>query len=164
MRWMKALLAVSLALNLVAIGGLVYLFLGAAPAASWAPAKRPESTLEWVRYDLEQDAQWSQMYHPWSLDAEYWRQHRAEIEKGIEVVDEEQADDIRAVFYRYTVGSKVFKNVLWMRRIGDVWWSTYEYFSSYADDPFSDGQGARAKQLIERVQTWQQESAKRFGK
>jgi hypothetical protein len=72
--------------------------------------------------------------------------------RALNVAETVELEGIGVCFVRYSVGGNVYREARWLRKIDGAWFiCSREYFSSYADDPFEDGNQQRAKKLIERV-------------
>lgn len=54
-----------------------------------------------------------------------------EIQKTLEVVEFHEDGDLGIAFYRYSVGTRVFRKTLWLRNIGGYWFQSHVYVTSY---------------------------------
>ncbi len=82
--------------------------------------------------------------------------HRDEMLKTLEVVETKESANIGVAFIRYSVGTKMYRKGIWMRKVDGNWRVCQsQYFSTYGDDPFKDGKPDDAKKLIERVDEWE---------
>jgi hypothetical protein len=89
----------------------------------------------------------------------FLRAHRDEMLKTLEIVDVTQTDKIAVAFVRYSVGSNVYREGVWMRRVDGRWRvCSSQYFSSFGDDPFNDGKPDEAKKLIKRLDDWEKDA------
>lgn len=111
----------------------------------------------------ESDAEGDVFYaeQQWHLD------HWEEITNTLSVNDVQEADSLALVLYSYSVGGDIFRDALWMRRYKGRWavsLDQYFYYSEYnSKDPFGDGNGERAKSMIEKASAWKEGSATIFG-
>ena len=81
----------------------------------------------------------------------------------LKVTDVQTVDDIGAAFITYSVGSNVYREVVWVRRVGEVWRvSTRQWFYDGDEVGFHEGHVPEAKQLIEAVDKWKEESPPSF--
>jgi len=124
----------------------------------------PEITKQYyreIRWGLPED---SFAKHAYQLDRyAFLRLHREEMLKTLEVVDTSQTDNIAVAFIRYSIGSTVYRDAVWMRKVDGRWLVCWkQYFSDYGDDPFGDGKPDAAKAVIKRVNEWEQESPKEW--
>jgi hypothetical protein len=86
--------------------------------------------------------------------------HRDEMLKTLEVVETVEVETIAASFVRYSIGGDIYRQVRWLRKVDGAWYvSQRTYYSSFGDDPFNDGNPERAKQLLNRTNQWEKDSA-----
>ena len=53
-----------------------------------------------------------------------------EIQKTLEVVEFQEDGDLGIVFYRYSVGTNIFRQAEWLRNVGGYWFQgPYKYLS-----------------------------------
>lgn len=89
----------------------------------------------------------------------FLKAHRDEMVKTLEAVDFADDGNIGVAFMRYTVGSKVYRESIWMRKMDAKWTaSSRQYYSTISDDPFGDGKPADAKKLISRADEWEKDA------
>ena len=93
----------------------------------------------------------------------FLRKHRDEMLKTLEVVETVETEKLAVSFVRYSVGTTVYRDSVWMRKFDGRWLiSANQYFSEYGDDPFGDGKPDQAKALIKRVDAWEKETANKW--
>lgn len=127
-----------------------------ADIASESPEQTAKNYFKW-RYSVPEPGR------PMMYDSDYWiKTHLTEILQTVEVAEVIYADNIALVLMRYSVGGKVFRESLELRKYKSLWTVfSYQYYSSY-DDPYGDGDTAKAKRFREQVRDWEEASAKRF--
>ena len=57
-----------------------------------------------------------------------------EIQKTLEVVEFHEDGDLGIAFYRYSVGTRVFRKTLWLRNMGGYWFRSGVYISLYTSN------------------------------
>lgn len=114
---------------------------------------------------------WFENYPYWERGQEksvlaesvYYGKIKEELTATLEVVDFLQADEIGVALVRYSIGRNVYRNSLWLREVDSKWFpSALQYYSPYGDDPFKDGNGERAKDIIEAAEEWEEESTEQW--
>jgi hypothetical protein len=135
------------------------IFLTACAGAVVSDKKLPEAketplaTLkEFYEYDLTQDS-----YRKINAQINYTVNHKDEILKTLEVaeVDSIPGKDFVLVFYRYSIGSEIAHSDEYMKKIdGKYFLYPTKYYSSYEEDPFSNGQGLQGKALLKKLEEW----------
>ena len=81
--------------------------------------------------------------------------------RTLEIVDVDSMQDRAAVFVRWSVGHKVYRNGYMLRKVGNVWALTNDrrtYFSDYNDEWRRDSVALFDK----RLKDWLEESPERF--
>ncbi|MEX0663005.1 MAG: hypothetical protein WEA58_12575 [Balneolaceae bacterium] len=101
---------------------------------------------------------------PLFSDLDYWfKDNNEEIKSTLEVAEVLNADDISLALIRYSVGSNIFRDAVWLRNYNGKWTiSSNQYFSTYDDDPFKDGNPERAEEIINKEDEWTENSSERF--
>ncbi len=92
-----------------------------------------------------------------NVDAEsaFLRKNQNEIIKTLEVLEEVEAEkDVSIVFYRYSVGTTMVKNTMYLRKMDHLFYPYFKYYSKYDNDPFHDGKGETAKKLLDKAEEW----------
>jgi hypothetical protein len=113
---------------------------------------------KWMNLDLEN------LQRPLMYDSDYWYlDNYDEISKTLEVAETLYADSISLVLIRYSVGSDLFRESVWLRKYKSNWTvSVSQYFSVYDDDPFNDGKLERAERIINKEEQWTDNSSEKF--
>lgn len=79
----------------------------------------------------------------------------SEIQETLEVTDVRSAEGVTGAFLRYSVGTKVFRDVFWLRKINGRY---ARIFRNYPNT-YSDNWGESAQSLREDADSWEGESA-----
>jgi hypothetical protein len=91
----------------------------------------------------------------WTARDVYIYENCDELQETMELVEAKSADGITAVFIRYSVGTKIFRDVVWLRRVRNRYARTFDRPSEYGDTDWSEA----AIELREEADTWEDESA-----
>jgi hypothetical protein len=137
-----------------------------------APAGRvtyavPKSPVDLVK-QYYRDVAWRLPERPFEYayiydSANFLLKHRDEMLQTLNVAETVEVETLGVCFVRYSVGGNVYRDARWIRKIDGDWFiCAREYFSSYADDPFGDGNPQHAKKLIERVDAWNKDSSPKW--
>ena len=91
----------------------------------------------------------------------YRYEHCDEVLETLEITEvREGLDDggnaVSAAFLRYSIGTKIFRDVLWFRQIGDRYAQTGDRPSTYSDE---EDWSAKALEIAEEADTWEDNSA-----
>jgi len=65
------------------------------------------------------------------------------------------------VFYSYSIGSDIIRETQYYKKDKDngKWYRTSLYLSSYNnEDPFKDGNGSRAKEILDKSSDWEEDN------
>ncbi|MGI8600219.1 MAG: hypothetical protein ACR2KB_13275 [Chitinophagaceae bacterium] len=98
------------------------------------------------------------MSNPTAYDARYYflKKHKDEVLKTLEVVEEvEVQKDVVLIFYRYSIGTDIVKQTIYMRKIDGKYLPYSKYYSSYEDDPFKNGKPDEGKALLKKAEEWE---------
>ncbi len=82
--------------------------------------------------------------------------NRNEIMKTLEVTDTSESGDYGIVFYRYSIGSDIFRNAAWIAKVHNKWYWMPNL--EYADTKPKDG--TWFEQMKEKKDKWEKDSAK----
>lgn len=82
--------------------------------------------------------------------------NRDEILKTLEVAETSKSGDYGIVFFRYSIGSDIFREAYWIAKIHNKWYWMPNL--EYADSKPKDG--AWFEQMKEKKEKWEEESAK----
>ena len=113
---------------------------------------------EWRYTDFER------LERPLFSDHDFWfKNHKEEVQETLEVADVLKANNLAIALLRFSVGSDIYREAIWLRKYDGLWTvSSNQYFSTYGDDPFGDGQPDRAERIIEKEEEWTENSAEKF--
>lgn len=76
----------------------------------------------------------------------------AEVREGLD----DSGNTVSAAFLRYSIGTKVFRDVLWFRQVGDRYARTRNRPGTYSDE---EDWSAEALRIAEEADTWEENSA-----
>lgn len=100
---------------------------------------------------------------PLSDRAAFLAMHREEIERTLDVSGVLGADSVSVALLRYSIGPDVYRDVLWLRRVGGEWRHvSMPRFAADTADPFADGQPDRSREIVRRADVWLAEGAPRW--
>jgi hypothetical protein len=86
----------------------------------------------------------------------YRYENCSEILETLEVTDVRSAEGVTGAFIRYSIDTKVFRDVFWLRKINGKYARTIrDYPNTYSDD-----WGEEAQSLRKDADSWEEESAK----
>jgi hypothetical protein len=93
----------------------------------------------------------------------FLRRHREEMLRTLEIAETVETEKVGVCFVRYSIGSDIYREVTWLRKLEGAWFvCERQYVSSYGDDPLKDGKPDRAKELIKRTEEWEKNSKERW--
>lgn len=157
---MRRLIILNIFLSVLAIVGTGFLFLRTQETKKYdiLPSDTIQATLE--TYIEKVGLGYSVKDVPLIFDLSYFYRHnRNEISKTLEIVDVVECQRIGVAFMRYSIGTDIFREVVWFKKINDKWTICLSpSFYAFSDDPFLDGKPERAKEIIERAEKWKNES------
>lgn len=78
----------------------------------------------------------------------FYVNHEEEIMSTFEIADIDTVDNIVAVFTRYSVGSKIFRDVFWSRKVGDSWIRVIDTYD-YRNDATRDWENGSAEMFAD---------------
>ena len=96
----------------------------------------------------------------WSADGAFWRAHKTEISKTLEIVSTNAQGHYLLTLARYSVGDKVFRQGLWLKKVGDQWYIV-PYLSTYAPTPEIAQHLGWFEEANKKKDAWEKESADR---
>ncbi|MCG7576200.1 MULTISPECIES: hypothetical protein [unclassified Halomonas] len=114
---------------------------------------------------------WYKNYPHWGSESNsnmlaevrYFNSARDEVVETLAVVDFLSSGEVGVALTRYSIGREVYRGSVWMREVDGHWYpSVTQWYSSYRDDPFDDGGGERAKEIIEAAEEWEEESPQQW--
>jgi hypothetical protein len=76
--------------------------------------------------------------------------------RSLEVVDVSESGDHAIAFFRYSIGTEVFRDACWAGKV-DGRWYLIANLSEYSSDKPKDAEWF--KKMLERRQKWEKESA-----
>jgi hypothetical protein len=117
----------------------------------------PEETVRfWIEYRLQE------FEGPHFTDTDiYDLQHQDEILRTLEIAEVDTLQDRAAVFVRWSVGNKIFREGYMLRQVDTLWAITHDrmrYFPAH-DESWKDDPTAL---FDKRLHDWEEESASRF--
>lgn len=77
--------------------------------------------------------------------------------KIVEIIDVPKTR-LSVIFYSFNLGTEILRETVYMIKENDEYYLHNEYFSSYNDDPFGNGQGEEGKELLEKIEKWESEN------
>jgi len=83
--------------------------------------------------------------------------YRDQILRGLEVVEKSESGDFGIVFFRYSIGTDVFRQAYWLGKVNGKWY-WIPHLSKYSDSKPADEQWF--EKMIEKKEDWEKESAK----
>lgn len=91
----------------------------------------------------------------------YRYEHCDEVLETLEITEvreglDDSGNTVSAAFLRYSIGTKVFRDVLWFHKIGNRYARTGHRPSTYSDE---EDWGANALKIAEEADTWEENSA-----
>lgn len=91
----------------------------------------------------------------------YRYENCGELQETLEIPEVREGLDrhgntVSAAFLRYSIGTKVFREVLWFRKIGERYASTTDRPTSYSDE---EDWNAEALEAAEEADNWEENSA-----
>ncbi len=94
-------------------------------------------------------------------DAQFFRAHREEIKKTLEVVEVMENGNLAIAFVRYSIGSDLYREVKWLRKVDSSWTINLGYYSKYTDeedDPVLKGKMDWLKKVIDKKDAWERDN------
>ena len=83
--------------------------------------------------------------------------HRNEILTNLEIVDTSESGDHAIAFFRYSIGTDIFREAYWVGNVNGMWY-WIPHLSEYSDNKPTDEEWL--KRMMERKEKWEDESAK----
>ena len=83
--------------------------------------------------------------------------NRDQILRGLEVVEKSESGDFGIVFFRYSIGTDIFREAYWLGKVDGKWY-LIPHLSEYSDSKPADE--AWFEQMVEKKEAWEKESAK----
>lgn len=65
---------------------------------------------------------------------------------------------LSVIFYSFNLGTEIIRETVYMIKENDKYFIHNEYFSSYDDDPYRNGQGEEGKELLKKIEKWESEN------
>ena len=83
--------------------------------------------------------------------------NRDQILRGLEVVEKSESGDFGIVFFRYSIGTDIFREAYWLGKVDGKWY-WIPHLSEYSDSKPADE--AWFEKMVKKKETWEEESAK----
>ena len=120
-----------------------------------------ETPAAFIQYNYEMSCKF-----PGGSVENYFKYHnRNEILKTLEVVKVQTNGVLAVAFVRYSVGTKIFRETEWLRKVdGRYWFSTYLYKSmaETSKDPVLKQNGKWIEEMEMQIENWEAESAIKY--
>ena len=97
-----------------------------------------------------------------TVDSDFWQQSHPEILKTFEVVELFQNDPVALALVRYSVGSKIFREAFWIRKVSNDRWSFDPSISRYSDNKWIKENKEWFGKMSEKEASWEKESASKW--
>jgi len=93
--------------------------------------------------------------------AYFYRTNRTEILKNLEIVELIENENVAIAFIRFSVGTSVYRNALWFRKIENKYWYIINYVSKYnaEDDNYLKDKMEWVEKMIDKEDKWEENSA-----
>ena len=78
------------------------------------------------------------------------------MQETLEITDVRNVGEVTAAFLRYSIGTKVFRETLWFRQVGEKYAITGDRPNTYSDD---DDWSHAAIELAEEADKWKEGSS-----
>ena len=87
----------------------------------------------------------------------YWASHYEEIMKSLEIADFSESGNYGIVFFRFSIGSDIFRGAIWVYKVNGKWYRSSDPYSFLGPKPTD-------KEWVEKMQAkkeeWEKNSAK----
>ena len=147
---------VSILLSLAAVVAVGILWLYPPGKPSRHPGSRTPKEL------IQQMYEFNGTINTVTAESDFWQQSRPEILKTFEVVEVVQNSPVALALVRYSVGSKIFREAFWIRKVSNDRWSYEPYISKYSDDKWVKENTKWIEEMSEKKDTWQKGSASKW--
>lgn len=148
MKFMISVIALIVSVGAASLAGYSYTKVESRPKGDYGTSDPADvvSAIMAVRTD---DAKFS-------ASQAYLVNHQAEIMETLEVSDVSVSEDHGIAFFRYSIGSRIFREAYWLGRVSDRWY-LIPHLSKYSDSKPSDM--SWFEEMMSRKEKWEEESA-----
>ena len=124
---------------------------------------------ELARYDSPKEllSKYYEILYSWSQledNAYFYRINRAEILNNLEIVELVEKENVAIAFIRYSVGTKIFRDAIWLRKVENKYWYIISYVSKYTaeDDSYLKDKMEWVEEMLEKENNWEENSAEKW--
>lgn len=128
-------------------------------------AKPPEL----VKYQTPQELikKYYEILYSWSQvedEAYFYRTNRKEILNNLEIVEVIENENVAIAFIRFSVGTNIYRNALWLRKVENKYWYLISYVSKYTaeDDNNLKDKIEWVEKMVEKKEKWEENSSAKW--
>ena len=96
-------------------------------------------------------------------ESAFWNMHGDEILKTVEVVEVNEQNGVAVAFKRHTIGAKVFRQHLWLRKVENKWF-VIPFVSEHGDkdETWYKARSEWMASQFKKIKDWEHDSATKW--